>query len=213
MPPESGSESHDLIRLPESDLATIDQVGAAYDAQSRAASTKRAYTVDWGDFCAWCADLGLDSLPAAPTTVARYLAQLADGSYTHVPPERRRPLKVATLTRWLASINQAHQLAGYLSPTLSELVRTRMKGIRRAHGTQQEREWVRNHRVAGFVAARFTGEYAGEQRELIALQTWDGITEGGLSLDDAQAARDRALSHVRAVAARDEHEHQRAPDR
>jgi hypothetical protein len=109
---------------------------------------------------------------------------------------------------------------------------------------EQEREWVRNHRVAGFVAGRFSGEYAGEQRELVALQTWDGITvvpaaalipvdrdymirqaaldlervirgmaEGGLSLDDAQAAWDRALSHVRAVAARDEREHQPAPDR
>jgi hypothetical protein len=41
---------------------------------------------------------------------------------------------------------------------------------------QQDHEWVRNHRVAGFVAGRFTGEYAGEQRELIAIQTWDGIT-------------------------------------
>ena len=35
---------------------------------------------------------------------------------------------------------------------------------------------MRNHRVAGFVAGRFTSEYAGEQCELIALQTWDGIT-------------------------------------
>jgi len=100
---------------------------------------------------------------------------------------------------------------------------------------QQEHEWVRNHRVAGFIAGRFTGEYAGEQRELIALQTWDGITvvpaaaiipvdkdymirqaaldlerviggitEGGLSLTDAQAAWDRAISHIRDVAARQE---------
>jgi integrase len=139
MPPEIVSEIAELIPLPTADLATIDQVGAAYDAQSRAASTRRAYTADWADFCAWCAHLGLDSLPAAPTTVARYLAQLADGSYIHVPPQRRRPLKVATLTRRLASISQAHQLAGYSSPTQSELVRTRMKGIRRAHGTQQDR--------------------------------------------------------------------------
>jgi hypothetical protein len=109
---------------------------------------------------------------------------------------------------------------------------------------QQEREWVRNHRVAGFVAGRFSGEYAGEQRELVALQTWDGVTvvpaaaliavdkdymvrqaaldlervirgmaEGGLSLDDAQAAWECALGHAREVAARDERTHQPAPDR
>jgi hypothetical protein len=100
---------------------------------------------------------------------------------------------------------------------------------------QQEHEWVRNHRVAGFIAGRFTGEYAGQQHELIALQTWDGITvvpaaaiiavdkdymirqaaldlervirgitEGGLSLADAQAAWDRAINHIQDVAARQE---------
>ena len=98
---------------------------------------------------------------------------------------------------------------------------------------QQEREWVRNHRVSGFVAGRFTGEYEGEERELIALQTWDGMTvvpsaaiipvdkdymirqaaldlervingmvEGGFSLEDAQVAWDRAMSHIREVAER-----------
>jgi hypothetical protein len=39
-----------------------------------------------------------------------------------------------------------------------------------------------------------------------------GMVEGGLSLGDAQAAWDRALSHAREVAARDEHEHQPARD-
>lgn len=36
---------------------------------------------------------------------------------------------------------------------------------------EPEREWVRNHKIAGFVAGRFQGEYAGEQRELVAVQT------------------------------------------
>ena len=98
---------------------------------------------------------------------------------------------------------------------------------------QQEREWVRNHKIAGYIVGRFTGEYEGEQRDLVAVQTWDGarivpataviqidknymiekaglniervihgMLEGGLSLDDAQAAWDRAIGHIREVAER-----------
>src|SRR5205085_6571488 len=39
--------------------------------------------------------------------------------------------KVATIERRLAALSQAHQLAGYPSPTKDEHVRTVLKGIRR----------------------------------------------------------------------------------
>src|SRR5215212_7699525 len=113
MPPEIVSESLILNQSVAATLAAIDASGAAYDAQSRSTATKRAYRADWQDFCAWCAHLGLESLPASENTVARYLTQLAEGSYEHKPTDQRKPLKVATLTRRLASISQAHQLAGY----------------------------------------------------------------------------------------------------
>lgn len=98
---------------------------------------------------------------------------------------------------------------------------------------QHEREWVRNHKVAGYVVGRFQGEHEGVQSELVAIQTWDGtkvvpeaalipidkdymvrqagldlervirgIVEGGLDLDDAQAAWERAIGHIREVAER-----------
>lgn len=100
-----------------------------------------------------------------------------------------------------------------------------------------EREWVRNHKIAGFVAGRFHGEHAGEQRELVAVQTWSGaqivpadalisidkdymvrqagldlerviagMLEGGLSLEDAQTAWERAIGHIRTVAERQQAE-------
>lgn len=137
MAPQIVSESLILDQPAAALLAAIDQIGAAYDAQSRSTATKRAYRADWQDFCAWCAHLGLESLPASERTVARYVTQLAEGNYEHKPVDLRKPLKVATLTRRLASISQAHQLAGHNSPTTSELVRTRMKGIRRTLGTRQ----------------------------------------------------------------------------
>ncbi|MBK9945520.1 MAG: hypothetical protein IPP13_28350 [Kouleothrix sp.] len=96
---------------------------------------------------------------------------------------------------------------------------------------EDTREWVRDHTIAGFVVTRFVGVYAGEQRELAVVQTWDGarivpsaalipidrsymvekaglnlervihgMLEGGLDLDDAQAAWERAIGHVRRTA-------------
>jgi site-specific recombinase XerD len=104
---------------------TIDQTARAYAEASRSAATRRAYAVDWRHFTTWCEEHAVASLPATPATIVRYLAATA-GRYA-----------VATLTRRLASISQAHQLAGHPSPTQSEHVRTTMKGIRRTNGAAQ----------------------------------------------------------------------------
>jgi hypothetical protein len=45
--------------------------------------------------------------------------------------------RVATLTRWLASISKAHQVAGQPNPTRSALVKMTMRGIKRVEGTAQ----------------------------------------------------------------------------
>jgi integrase len=100
---------------------------ASYAEHSRSDNTKRAYAADWKDFTSWCDAAGAAPLPALPATVAAYAAHLADSGYA-----------VATIGRRLASISQAHQLAGYeQSPCRSEVVRTVVKGIRRSKGTAQ----------------------------------------------------------------------------
>jgi site-specific recombinase XerD len=88
-------------------------------------NTKRAYSADWRDFTAWCEAQGVVSLPATPATLALYLT------------DRAKDCKVATLTRRLTAISQAHQLAHHESPTQAAEVRTVMKGIRREKGTAQ----------------------------------------------------------------------------
>jgi integrase len=52
--------------------AAIDFAG-----QALAPATLRAYRADWQHFCAWCRAAGWSALPAAPATVAAYLASLA----------------------------------------------------------------------------------------------------------------------------------------
>ncbi len=92
-------------------------------AQARAPNTRRAYMADWGDFSSWCARHGFLPLPAQPGTVILYLT------------ERSAAAKVATLTRRLAAISQAHQAAGLESPTWSAAVRLFMAGLRREQGS------------------------------------------------------------------------------
>jgi integrase len=97
-----------------------------YTEQSKAANTTKSYRADWKDFTDWCRERSLNPLPAEPQTIALYLADLAD----------RR--KTSTLQRRISAISQAHQAAGYDSPTNSYMVRTVWAGIRRAKGMYQE---------------------------------------------------------------------------
>lgn len=104
----------------------LDDLGRGYDRAARSEATWRAYRSDCEDFAAWCESVGLVALPASEETLARYLTHLVDLG--------RRP---STLTRRLASISVAHQMAGYASPAQSYLVRERMAGIRRSLGVAQ----------------------------------------------------------------------------
>lgn len=95
---------------------------ANYAEQAKASNTVRGYQADWSHFTRWCGDRRVPSMPASPETVACYVSELAA---THKP---------ATLTRRLSAISQAHQLAGFTSPTSDIKVRVVMQGIRKAKG-------------------------------------------------------------------------------
>lgn len=108
-------------------LSTTAERAQNYIQQAKASSTLRAYRHDWSCFEAWCRERNVMALPAAPDTVALYLADIAPTT------------KVATISRRLAAIAKAHQAAGHDSPaslrhaSVSEV----WKGIRRVHGTAQ----------------------------------------------------------------------------
>jgi len=109
------------------ELALADAVSKAQELlrQSLASNTRRAYASDWRDFSSWCQTHHRVPLPALPETVSLYLTALSEAR------------KVSTLTRRISAISQAHQVAGFDSPTQAPLVRQLMKGIRRALGTSQ----------------------------------------------------------------------------
>src|SRR5882757_3959505 len=106
-------------------LGPVFQQAQDFLAQAKSAATRKCYARDWAHFSGWCRGHGRIDLPASPETVALYLTEMAG------------TLKVATLEKRVAALSQAHQMAGYASPTHEILVRTVMAGIRRAKGTAQ----------------------------------------------------------------------------
>jgi site-specific recombinase XerD len=99
----------------------------AFIRLAKAESTLRAYRADWHSFESWCRESGLSSLPAAPGTIALYLADSADRK------------AVATLQRRLAAISKAHAAAGFASPCKMEHAEVAevWQGIRRSLGVAQ----------------------------------------------------------------------------
>ena len=103
----------------QAELAALDD----YLNHQLAPSTARAYRSDWQQFQTWCQQRQLIALPAAPETIALFLAsQASDG------------IKVSTLERRLAAIRLAHDVAGHLLPTSHKIVRGALAGIARTHG-------------------------------------------------------------------------------
>jgi site-specific recombinase XerC len=103
-----------------------------YALASRAPSTLRAYDADWRHFAAWCGRRGRDPLPAAPATVAAYLAAHAQGT------GGVRQLRLATLQRRLAAIGAYHTASRHPNPVRDPAVQATWHGIRRQHDGSQD---------------------------------------------------------------------------
>ena len=107
--------------------AALAALAAAIDfaQEALAPATLRAYRADWHHFRAWCRDAGWTALPAAPETVAAYLATLAT---THTS---------SALVRRLAALSRAHRLAGQDWPRAHPAIRNTLRGIQRKYGRPQ----------------------------------------------------------------------------
>jgi hypothetical protein len=75
--------------LPAADL----EIAKDFARASKAAATRRAYQKDFARFTAWCDQRHIQPIPAAPETVATFLAaEAARGIKNHRPARRRDPL-------------------------------------------------------------------------------------------------------------------------
>lgn len=96
---------------------------AEFAEASSSENTKKAQRSDWSVFSTWCRDRGLSEMPACPEVLALFLTDQAESG-----------LKSSTIGRRMASISQAHQLAGYPSPAGDARVRAVWQGICRKVG-------------------------------------------------------------------------------
>ena len=87
---------------------------------SHSASTRCNYRAPWHRFQTWADREGLSAIPAAPETVAAYLAELADSG-----------LSSASLRMDRAAIRYHHTEAGHANPADSEGVRRVLRGLTR----------------------------------------------------------------------------------
>ncbi|MGH8869424.1 MAG: tyrosine-type recombinase/integrase [Actinomycetes bacterium] len=95
-----------------------------------AASTRAAYGRDWQAFVTWCATrrpTPVGPLPAAPESVALYLAELAEGTY--VRAGRTYRYAAATIRRRAAAVTYVHEQAGLASPLAHPVVRRVLAGV------------------------------------------------------------------------------------
>ncbi len=93
-----------------------------YVSAAISASSRRAYRGDLADFLSWGG-----VVPCSPETLAAYIADRAD---THSPH---------TITRRVVGISRAHVSQGLADPAKNDLVRTVLRGVRKAHGRPQRR--------------------------------------------------------------------------
>jgi len=101
---------------------TATRAGPAAVRRAPAPETARLYAADWKAFEAWCTRAGLPPLPAAPATVAAFLAQAgAGGKYG-----------AGALGRRAAAIADRHRQVGCFPPTADPSVRAILSAARRA---------------------------------------------------------------------------------
>lgn len=109
--------------LPATFTAALDRAADLATAE-KAEATRKAYKSDFRIFRAWCGTQGVVALPAAPETVAAFVAS-----------EAERGTKASTIGRRVAAIRYAHKLAGASPlPTDDERVKATVRGARRTLG-------------------------------------------------------------------------------
>lgn len=160
---------------------SLDQA-RAFARRSKAEGTLRAYGADWRAFCAWCEAHGLGPLPAAPESVASYIADCA----SH--------LKVSSIQRRLSAIAEAHKALAANSPTTAGIVRATLKGIRRSLGVGPvQKTPVLTHDIRAMIDSSDAGIIGFRDRALVLIGFAGAFRRSelvGLNVEDCAFGRD-----------------------
>lgn len=160
--PEDSSVVPDALDL--SKVHLLLQAGAKAQARKLAPSSLRAYRADWRTFSEWCAAKGQPSLPAAPETVAVFLASEVEAGR-----------KVQTIERRRHAIRFVHEQNGHPTPTRADIVMSTMSAIRRAcQQPQESRRPLRVDEMLAIAQAIDRTTLAGARDAAILTTMWCG---------------------------------------
>ena len=111
--------------LTEADLARIaDAVTAAH-----APATRKIYQFAWGHWERWCAQRGINPLPAEPAAVCAYLTERVEAG-----------IAVTSLSVTACAISHMHRTHALANPMAHHSVRQVRAGLRRTHGVAPRRQ-------------------------------------------------------------------------
>lgn len=99
--------------------ARLDRISDLMES-SKSPATRKAYRRDWDTFLAWCAQEGVQPMPAHPISLVLFLDTL-----------RQEGKKSSTIRRALAAVAHAHKLQGHASPAKDWKVLEALKGLER----------------------------------------------------------------------------------
>jgi site-specific recombinase XerD len=171
--------------------STIGEVARHFVAESKAASTRKAYRSDLTIFVSWCEGRDLPAMPASPATIADFLGDQAQAG-----------IAPSTLNRRIAAIRYAHEAAGVESPTSHKLVSATLKGIRRATGTKVEKKSAATvDKIYQMIAQCDAKTLQGKRDKAILLLGFAGAFRrselAGLELADIEFVTDGAKVAIR----------------
>lgn len=151
---------------------------------SLSSNTQMAYLSDLQHFFAWGGQI-----PASPERVAEYVAAHAE------------TLSVATLTRRLAALAKVHRSKSLDNPTSSELVKSTLRGLKRARGAVQ-RQAKPLLKEELFLVLSATGERLKDTRDrALLLVGFAGALRRselvGLDVADVERVRQGIILHLR----------------
>jgi integrase len=152
--------------LPPATLAVLEaeaQAARDFARESVSGATRRGYASDWRAFAGWCRARGLDSMPAAPDTVALYLAAMAQEGQ-----------KTATIHRALTAISVNHRNAGHDSPRRDAGVRAVFRGILRQRGERPTKKRALTHELLAQAVALTPRGLRGARDRALLLVGWSG---------------------------------------
>ena len=165
-------------------------MAAAEEAHSPA--TRRAYKASWRVFRVWVRGQGLDALPAAPETVAAYLAERAGAGVSR-----------STLAMARAAIRYHHETSGLANPCDSPGVRRVLRGLnRRAAAEGPRARQAAGLTAVGFAAIRATARLPRIGRGGHRESEEEAAKRGAVDIALAAVMRDALLRRAEAAALR-----------